>query len=106
MAIALSDVAVLAEAVMKGLVGASRASAAAAAASTLRTSVALLQGIAAPSEVDDELKERLAAITPVVRMRVSAGASGTRANIPGSKRKLRNAAEHRCFGDGPGAWRA
>ena len=106
MAIALSDVAVLAEAVMRGLVGAPRATAAAAAASTLRSSVALLRGVAAPSEVDDEVKERLAAIAPVVRMRVSAGASGERANIPGSKRKLRNAAEHHCFGDGPGTWRA
>ena len=101
----MDDLASIVEATMRGMQGASRASAAAAAAASVRVATELLLGQAEPSQVDEETKERVKAITPVVRQHVMAGSHDLRASIPGAARKLRNRASHHAFGAGPGAWK-
>ena len=105
MGVAVDDLASIVEATMRGMQGASRASAAAAAAASVRVATELLLGQAEPSQVDEETKERVKAITPVVRQHVMAGSHDLRASIPGAARKLRNRASHHAFGAGPGAWK-
>ena len=100
------QLAMLAESVMRGVADAPRQTAAAVAAATLRVAAELLMGIAEPSAVEDEVKERMKCIRPVIRARVQAGADGERANVPGRHRRVRNQAEHHAFGTGPGQWRA
>ncbi|CAK0825823.1 unnamed protein product [Prorocentrum cordatum] len=85
--------------------GGQRAAVAAAAAACVRVAAEVLQGIAEPSDVQVETKERMKAIEPVIQKHVQAGGRGVRASIPGSGRKLRNQASHHRFGAGPGAWR-
>ena len=90
---------------MRGVSGAQRQSVAAAAAAAVRVAAEVLQGLAEPTAVEAETKERLEEIKPLIKMRVAAGTEGCRANIPGARRKARNQAEHHEFGAGPGAWR-
>ena len=74
--------------------GASRQTAAAVAAAAVRA-------LGGAPVVDEELAERLCAVTPVLAERVAAGAAGRPPCVTGAARLRRNVAEHVGFGDGP-----
>jgi len=105
MGLAGPDLSVIVEGVMRGVAGAPRHTVAAAAAAAIRVAAEVLRGDLEPSAVDVETKERLDDIKPQIRMHVAAGAAGLRANVPGSRRRVRNRAAHHGFGAGPGVWR-
>ena len=80
--------------------GATRHLAAAVAAALFRA--AALKSAGDP-EVEAEIVGRLAAIEPVIRLKVEAAVAGEVPNVPGGTKAWRNVAEHAGFGGGPAA---